>query len=172
MTSQARGFALALAVVLVACLARTADSRQSAPGDWHELHASITASGRRTVLVVEGDRAAVTLHLTGRLVVRQSGTLDRGYRAEFLGFDDGTGLGTARAVWTDDDGDRIFSRMVGAQLEAGRRTSATITGGTGRYAGITGTYSFTWQYLLPGEQDVVQVRVVEVEGRYRVEPPK
>ena len=56
--------------------------------------------------------------------------------------------------------------------KAGRRTSATITGGTGRYAGITGTYSFTWQYLLPGEQDVVQVRVVEVEGRYRVEPPK
>lgn len=170
MTRPARGIALGL--VLVVCLARGVDSRQAGAGDWHDFHASLTASGRQTTLAVEDDRTAVVLHLTGRLVVRQSGTLDRGYRAEFLGFDDGTGLGTARAVWTDDNGDRIFSRMVGTQLEAGRRTSATITSGTGRYAGISGTYAFTWQYLLPGEQGVVQVRVVDVEGRYRVESPK
>lgn len=170
MTRVVRGIALGL--LLMASAAGRADSQPPAADDWREFGASLTATGRRTTLALEQGQTAVTLHLTGTLVVTRSDGLGKGYRAEFLGFDDGSGLATARAVWTDDRGDRIFSRMVGAQLQAGRRTAATITGGTGRYAGITGTYSFTWRYLLPGEQGVVQVRIVELEGRYRLEPQR
>lgn len=139
---------------------------------WQSFEASLSASGRRETLAVENGRTALVLRLSGTLVVTRSDGLGKGFRAEFLGFDDGNGTGTARAVWTDDSGDRIFSRMVGAQMQTGRRTMATITGGTGRYAGLTGTYTFAWQYVLPGEQDVVQVRVSSMKGRYRLEPAR
>jgi len=39
-------------------------------------------------------------------------------------------------VWTDRLGDRLFSRLKGDPLETGRRVVGTITGGTGRYAGL------------------------------------
>jgi hypothetical protein len=147
-------------------------SPQSAVDSWRAFEATVSASGRRDTLAVEPGRTAVTLRLSGSLVVTRSDGLGKGFRADFIGFDDGGGMGTARAVWTDDNGDRIFSRMVGTDVQTGRRSSATITGGTGRYAGITGTYTFTWQYVLPGEQGVTQARVVAMKGRYRLEPTR
>lgn len=137
-------------------------------GEARSFEATVSASGRRETLAVEGGRVASTLRLSGSLVVTGADGLGKGFRAEFLGFDDGSGTGTARAVWTDDAGDKVFSRMVGSNMQAGRQTSATITGGTGRYAGISGTYTFTWQYVMPDEHGAVHVRVVSMKGRYRV----
>jgi len=137
---------------------------------WQSFEATLSASGRRETLAVEDGRTAVALRLSGTLVVTRSDGLGKGFRAEFLGFDDGSRTGTARAVWTDDAGDKIFSRMVGAEMQTGRQSAATITGGTGRYAHLTGTYTFTWQYVMPGDQGVVQARVVSMKGRYRREP--
>lgn len=145
-------------------------ARPSEP--WRSFEATASASGRQETLAVEPGRTAVTLRLSGSLFIISSDDLGKGFRADFIGFDDGGGTGTARAVWTDNNGDRIFSRMVGTGAQAGRRSAATITGGTGRYAGITGTYMFTWQYVMPGEQGVIQVRVVAMKGRYRLEPTR
>jgi hypothetical protein len=136
---------------------------------WRSFEATASASGRREALAVEPGRTAVTLRLSGSLVLTRRDGLGKAFRADFIGFDDGSGMGTAKAVWTDDNGDRIFSRMVGTDVQTGRRTAATITGGTGRYAGITGTYTFTWQYVMPGEQGVTHVRVTAMKGRYRLE---
>ena len=63
-----------------------------------------------------------------------------------------------RAVWTDEHGDRIFSRLKGEPLATGRRIVGTITGGTGRYAGLEGEYSFTWQYVVAAEDGAIQGR--------------
>ncbi len=46
----------------------------------------------------------------------------------------------------------------------------TITGGTGRYAGITGEYEFRWQYLIAAEGDVVHGRAVDLRGSVRGGP--
>ena len=43
---------------------------------------------------------------------------------------------SGRAVWTDARGDRVFSALRGEPLPTGRRIIGTITGGTGRYAGV------------------------------------
>ena len=76
------------------------------------------------------------------------------------------GLSVARCVWTDDKGDRLFSRVTGESVQAGRRFVGTITGGTGRYAGIAGEYSFTWQYVIAAEDgDVIHGRAVGLTGR-------
>jgi len=84
-----------------------------------------------------------------------------------IGFDDGQGVSLGRAVWTDEHGDRIHSRLKGEPLATGRRIVGTITGGTGRYEGLEGEYAFTWQYVVAAEDGVIQGRAVRLEGRVR-----
>ena len=93
--------------------------------------------------------------------------LSRGFRAEVLGFDDGAGLIVLRGVWTDEHGDRIFSQLKGDVVASGHRLAGTIVGGTGRYAGISGEYSFDWQYVVEAEPGTIQGRAVGLKGRYR-----
>jgi hypothetical protein len=90
------------------------------------------------------------------------------FQGEVIAFDDGTSVGAGRAVWTDSRGDRLFSALRGEAIQTGRRITATITGGTGRYAGATGDYSLTWQYVVTAE-DSVQGRTADLKGRLRVE---
>jgi hypothetical protein len=52
-------------------------------------------------------------------------------------------------------------------LQTGKRIVGTITGGTGRYAGLEGEYSFTWQFVIPTEDGLVQGRAVGLAGRVR-----
>jgi hypothetical protein len=93
--------------------------------------------------------------------------LSRGFHGQAIGFDDGQGASLGRAVWTDERGDRIFSRLRGEPLQTGRRLTGTITGGTGRYAGLEGEYSLTWQYVVAGESDAIQGRAIGLTGRFR-----
>lgn len=184
MTGRRRPVAMALACAMSVCVVDRVHAQMPAPApstqtdppdasptrDSHGFEGTVTASGRRETLAVEDGRVATTLRLSGSLVVTRVEGIDglgKGFRADFIGFDDGSGTGAARAVWTDDAGDKIFSRMVGADMRAGRQSSATITGGTGRYSGITGTYTFTWQYVMADEHGVVHIRAVSMKGRYR-----
>ena len=93
--------------------------------------------------------------------------LSRGFLSQAIGFDDGQGLSVGRSVWTDEHGDRLFSRLEGESLRTGKRFVGTITGGTGRYLGLEGDYSFTWQYVVAGEDaaGVIQGRAVDLSGR-------
>ncbi len=54
--------------------------------------------------------------------------------------------------------------------QRGNRIAGTIVGGTGRFAGATGTYSFSWQYVLEAEDGTVQGRTLELAGRVHVPP--
>jgi hypothetical protein len=164
--------ALIAGLALVASFAGSAQTGGPPQGEWQSFSGTLTATGRRDTLPQEDGGVAATMRLTGSLVITAGAGLRRGFRVEAIGFEESQGNGMGRAVWTDDDGDRIYSRMVGSPVEAGRRSAATITGGTGRYAGVAGSYTFTWQYVLPGEQGVVQARAVSLSGRYRRESPR
>jgi hypothetical protein len=156
---------LCAAGVLSAEQAATPAPSPTAAGG-HAFEATWSASGaRHTVPVATGGTAAV-VHLSGALVLKSGDGLSRGFRAEVIGFDDGQGPGTGRAVWTDGQGDRVFSDLAGQPSTAGRRITGTITGGTGRYTGLSGSYTFTWNYVVADDDGRIHATTVALAGRY------
>jgi hypothetical protein len=160
-----------LPVVLLALaagmLALPAQAEQPAPDGWRPFTAAWALSGQRSLLPTEGERPASIVHLTGPLTITSGEGLGRGLLGEVIGFDDGGALLAGRAVFTDEHGDRIYCTVKAEPIGTGRRATATITGGSGRFTGLEGTFSFAWQYVLDQEGDEVNLRAVNVEGRTR-----
>ena len=138
------------------------------PGAWRPFEGSWSAVGTRHSLPTEGERPAVIVRVTGSVVVTSGEGLGRGFQGEAIYFDDGRGKGQGRAVWTDDRGHRIYSELRGEPAQTGRRVAGTITGGTGRYAGIEGEYSLTWQYVVEAEDGEIQSRTADLKGKVRI----
>jgi hypothetical protein len=134
---------------------------------WRPFTGTWSASGRRQTLAASGDALAAVVEVAGAVAITDGEGLSRGFQGQAVGFDDGEGVSLGRAVWTDERGDRVFSRLRGEPLQTGRRLTGTITGGTGRYADLEGEYSLTWQYLLAGEGDAIEGRAVGLSGRIR-----
>jgi len=154
-------FAGLVAAVAAQTVSPTPPADQVFEGTW-------SASGERQTLTIEAGHPAVTVQLSGAVTITSGAGLGRGFRGEVIGFDDGAGVVAGRAVWTDDKGDRIFSVLAGDALTAaGRPLRGAITGGTGRYAGVTGEYEFRWQYLIAAEGNHVSGRAVDLRGRVR-----
>ncbi len=158
----AGGLALALAGWLPA----------GAEPPWRPIEGSWSVSGHRLTLPVEGGAEAALVDVSGAVLLSTGDGLSRGFQGRALGFADGQGLAVGRCVWTDESGDRIFSRLKGEPLGTGKRLLGTITGGTGRYAGLEGEFSLVWQYVLPGEDGLIQGRAVKLTGQVRQGSPR
>jgi hypothetical protein len=72
-----------------------------------------------------------------------------------------------RAVWTDAHGDQAWSELRGEGTATGNRIVGTFVAGTGRYAGVTGNYEFSWRFVLESEDGTVQGQSVGLKGRVR-----
>jgi hypothetical protein len=142
-------------------------AQQPPPTAWRAFDGSWSASGSRQTIPTESGRVAAVAHLAGAVVLSNGIGVAAGFNAEAIGFDDSVSLTMGRAVWTDSAGDRIFSTLRGEPLQTGRRISATITGGTGRWARVTGDYELTWQYVISTEGGDLQGRSVDLRGRLR-----
>ena len=169
MTHWPRTLPVLLALLAAVAAAAPAGQGGAPPqGAWRTFEGSWSASGQRQMLPTGGEREAATLQLSGAIVLTSGEGLSHGFRGEFIGFDDGASLSVGRAVWTDEHGDRVFSQLQGETvLREQRRINGTITGGTGRYAGLEGDYTFVWQYVVAGEGDAIQGRSVDLKGRVR-----
>jgi hypothetical protein len=73
-----------------------------------------------------------------------------------------------RCVWTDEHGEKVYSELNGEFVAAGNHIVGTIQGGTGRYAGVTGDYSFEWRFIVESEDGTVSGRAVDLKGRARL----
>jgi len=155
-----------LALALVG-QAPEAAGQGAAPAEWRTFEGTWSVSGKRSTVPIEGGATAAVVEVSGAVVLTSGEGLSRGFRGEVIGFDDGQGVCLGRTVWTDEHGDRLFSRLKGEPIETGRRIVGTITGGTGRYAGLEGDYSFTWKYVLSAEDGAIQGRAARLEGRVR-----
>jgi hypothetical protein len=158
-------------VALVALVALLASSPAHAEGPsasegWTSFVANWTASGRERTLVM-GDRSASTFDLAGPFVVTRGDGLSRGFLGQAIGFVAQGALGMGRLVLTDDRGDEIFNDLQGQGFARGQRIRGSITGGTGRYAGLEGEFVFDWQYVIRTDDGSIQGRAVGLTGRYR-----
>jgi len=83
-----------------------------------------------------------------------------GFRAWAIVFhDNATGL-VGRAVWTDENGEEAYSELRGEGTAANNKITGTFVGGTGRYAGVTGDYEFSWRFMIENEALAGPVNVV------------
>jgi hypothetical protein len=145
----------------------TSHGQELAPSQWRAFDGSWSAAGQRQNIPTESGHPASIAHLSGAVVLSNGSGVVAGFTGEAIGFDDGSSQTTGRAVWTDSAGDHVFSTLRGGPLEKGRRISGTITGGTGRWAGVTGDYELSWQYVVSSEADSIQGRAVDLRGRFR-----
>jgi hypothetical protein len=87
-----------------------------------------------------------------------------GFNSELIALvDSATGL-VGRAVWTDERGDQVFSEVKGEGTAAQNRITGTIVGGSGRYAGATGAYEFSWRFVIEAEDGSIQGSSVGLKG--------
>jgi len=166
MRRGARLAAVTLAAILAAPLL-SARAEQPAPDGWRPFKATWTLSGTRQLLPTEGARSAAIVHVTGPLAITSGEGLGRGFLGEVIFFDDGGALLVARGVLTDERGDQIYCAMKAEPIGAGRKATGTITGGTGRHAGLEGTFTFSWQYVVAPESGEISGRIANIEGRTR-----
>jgi hypothetical protein len=144
---------------------------QVPPGDWLEIKGSWNATGTRKTISLGTDRNGSILDLRGTMLLSGSGRPGVGFHAELIALvDSSTGL-TGRAVWTDERGDQVYSELQGEGTAARNHISGTFLGGTGRYAGATGAYDFSWQWVMETEDGSLQGRAVELKGRIQSGPP-
>jgi hypothetical protein len=158
------------AVVLCVLLGLTLSGGAQPTNLWRTFGGSWSATGQEETIPTGGPRLAAVTRLSGSLVLTRGAGLSRGFRGEAIGFDDGFAARLGRSVWTDDRGDRIFSELKGDPLETGRHWTGTITGGSGRYANISGEYELTWQYVVRTEDGAFQGRSADLRGRFRLGP--
>ena len=162
--------AVAASVVLAVAGCGPAPQTASAPAvgaEWREFEGTWTAAGSRQAITLGTDRKASVALLRGSLVLSGATRPSVGFRAEAVVFNDtATGL-VGRAVWTDERGDQAWSELRGEGTATGNRITGTIVGGTGRYAGVSGDYEFSWRFVLETEDGTVQGQSVGLKGRVR-----
>jgi hypothetical protein len=159
---------IGLALAVTACGTSTEPpTRQATSGEWREFAGTWSAAGTRRTIALGGGRRGSILDLRGSMLLAGPGRPGTGFRSEVIALvDSETGL-VGRSVWTDEHGDQVFSALKGEGTAARNRIEGTILGGTGRYAGATGNYGFSWQFVMEAEDGSIQGRAVGLEGRVR-----
>jgi hypothetical protein len=163
--------AAVLALALAACgQAPQPPVAPAAPSGRHEFEGTWSGAGTRRTMALGDGRQATLLDLKGTLLLAGPGRPGAGFRGETFALgDSATGL-VGRSVWTDERGDRVFSELKGEGTAARNRITGTFVGGTGRFAGATGGYEFSWQYVVEAEDGSVQGRATGLKGRIRIGP--
>jgi hypothetical protein len=142
-----------------------------ASGEWHEFEGTWTAAGSRQRIHLGGDRWASVASLNGSMLLAGPSRPGIGFRAEAIVLNDtATGM-VGRAVWTDERGDKAYSELRGEGTSTGNRIVGTFVGGTGRFAGATGTYEFSWRFVLEAEDGAIQGQSMGLKGKVRAGSP-
>jgi hypothetical protein len=161
------GLGVALLVLFTAACSERAPGSAGVPtpGESRTFEGTWSASGSLQTLRLERGHKASIVSLTGSLLLTGQGGLGVGFQGEVIGLSDSLTGGVGRCVWTDEHGDKVFSELKGEPLGTGSHVTGTITGGTGRYAGATGSYELQWQYVIASDDGSVSGRAIGLKGR-------
>lgn len=164
-------FLLGLVFSVAACGPATQPPRPAVQaGEFLEFEGSWNGVGSRRTIPLGEDRVGSIVNLKGSMLLAGPGRPGVGFHAEVIGLvDSATGF-QGRSVWTDEHGHQVFSELQGEGTRANNRISGTILSGTGRYAGVTGSYEFSWYSVMEAEEGAIQGRAVDLKGRVRLGP--
>jgi len=167
-----RSAVVALALAAAACgPVPEAQKPVAASGEWREFEGSWNATGTRRTIPLGADRRGSIIELRGTLLLAGPGRPGVGFESEVIALvDSATGL-LGRSVWTDERGDQVFSELKGEGTAAQNRITGTILGGTGRFAGATGSYEFSWRFVIEAEDGSIQGSAIGLKGRVRPGQP-
>ena len=157
-------FLLGLAFAAAAC-GPAKESPAAASGGEREFSGSWSGVGSRHTISLGADRFGSIVDLKGTMLLTGPGRPGVGFQSEVIGLTDSATGFQGRSVWTDERGDQVYSELRGEGTAAKNRIAGTILSGTGRYAGVTGSYEFSWQFVMEGEEGAVQGRAVDLKGR-------
>jgi hypothetical protein len=157
-----------IVLIAAACSGPPHDRVVPAPGQTRSFEGTWSATGTRRALELEPGHRASIFSLSGSLLLTGEGGHSFGFLGDVIGFSDSVTGGGGDCVWTDENGDRIFSRLRGQPIGTGARVTGTITGGTGRWAGVTGEYEFHFQYVIESDDATFSGRAVGLKGRVTV----
>ena len=129
-----------------------------------------TTIGHRRTVHLGGDRQASIFNFTGSMLLGGPQRLKRGFKAEVIGLADSLSGMQGRCVWTDEQGEKVFSELHGAAAGFDQPITGRFIGGTGRYARVSGEYTFKWLRLVDTEDGEVSGRVVDLKGWARLGP--
>ncbi len=165
-----RAVAAAFAIAAAGC--SPAPQTASAPAvgtEWREFDGHVDRGrqppGRSRSARIARRRSST---LRGSLLLSGAARPNAGFRAEAVVLNDSATGMVGRAVWTDERGDQAWSELRGEGTATGNRIVGTFVAGTGRYAGISGNYEFSWRFVLETEDGVVQGQSVGLKGRARI----
>jgi hypothetical protein len=151
-------------------------SGEPAPGDAPQGEArsfegTWSAAGlKRTLKLAPGHEAAI-FDLSGSVVLSGEQRPAVGFRARVIGMSDDRATMVGRSVWTDERGDRVYSDLKSDTEATGNRIFGIIRGGTGRYVGVTGDYSFEWKYMVEAGDGTVSGRSSDLSGQFTLGTP-
>ena len=158
-------------LVMTAC-GPTPQTTSPPVSEWHEFEGTWTAAGSRYSMSLGTNRRASTANLNGSLLLAGPSSPAVGFRAEALVLNDSVTGMVGRAVWIDERGDQVYSELRGEGTATHNKIVGTFLGGTGRYAGATGTYEFSWRFVLEAEDGSVQGQSIGLKGRVRLGLPQ
>jgi hypothetical protein len=167
-----RSLVVAIALAAAACGSATEPPQPIAvAGEWREFTGSWNPAGSRRTISLGADRRASIIDLRGSMLLAGPGRPGVGFRSDLIALvDSETGL-VGRSVWTDEKGDQVFSELKGEGTAAKNHITGTILSGTGRYAGVTGSYEFSWRFVIEAEDGSIQGSAVGFKGRFQVGLP-
>ena len=168
----ARVVALASMLTATACGPVNSPPTAKVPaGEWREFQGTWTATGSRHRIALGPDRRVSIADYEGSLLLTGTSRPAVGFRAEAIVLNDSATGMVGRAVWTDDLGNEVYSEMRGDGSATGNRVVGSFLGGTGPYTGATGTYEFSWKFMIENESGAVQGQSIGFKGRVRVGSP-
>ena len=137
------------------------------PGEARDFEGSWNAVGNRRTIPLGAERKGSILDLHGTMLLAGKDRPGVGFRADVIALvDSQTGL-VGRGVWTDEHGDQVFSELKGDGTAEHNHIAGTILGGTGRYSGATGSYDFSWKFVIESDDGSIQGSAVDIKGRVR-----
>jgi hypothetical protein len=162
-----RLIAVVALMLITACSHAAAPASQAPPGEWHTFTGNWIATGTRSTIPLGADRRASIADLEGTMLLSGDSRPARGFLGEAIVFNDTGASAEGRGVWTDSDGSKIFSEFHGTGIAGGKKIEGTFIGGTGRFMGATGSFTFTWQFVIDTEDGRIQGQTSDLSGRIR-----